>query len=160
MLAVMAAVAALGGESRFFDRHDVDFWGARRRAEPPPPAELWPDSTAPAPVRRLLEAPTKENARAYLAWQRERMDRLRSAMAALEELRREEAPTILYFSRPGCRWCALQEKELQGLAVARVPADSALWEEHGVRVTPTLVVGGRKLEGFTAREAILRELSR
>ncbi len=175
MLAMIAVLAALGDESpsftalgsapeggRFFRRGDVDFWASRTRVETPAPPELWPDSTAPAPVRRLLESPSKENARAYLAWQKERMERLRGAMAALEEAKREEAPPpppILYFSRPGCAWCAMQEKELQGLPVARVPEGSPLWEEHAVRVTPTLVVNGKVLRGLATREAILKELS-
>ena len=162
MLAMMTVfAAAVGDGDRFFKKGDVDFWASRTRVAAPPP-ELWSDSTAPPPVRRLLEAPSKENARAYLAWQKDRMERLRGAMAALEEAKREDAPPpppILYFSRPGCEWCALQEKELQGLPVARVPEGSPLWEEHAVRVTPTLVVNGKVLRGLARREAILKELS-
>ena len=162
MLAMIALLAASGQGERFFQRGDVDFWASRKRVEVPALPELWPDSTAPAPVRRLLESPSRENARAYLAWQKERMERLRGAMAALEEAKREDAPPpppILSFSRPGCEWCALQEKELEGLPVARVPEGSPLWEEHAVRVTPTLVVNGKVLRGLTPRGAILRELS-
>lgn len=155
MLAVIALVAAGGGG--FFERKEVDFWNARRAAAPAP-AELWADSTAPPPVRRLLEAPTDGNARAYLAWQEERMKRLRAAMAAVESAR--GAASVLYFAREGCRWCALQEEELRGLPVVRVPAGSPLWEKHGVTVTPTLVVEGRALRGFTPREAIVKELRR
>ena len=159
MLAMIAVLLAGGGESRFFQGGDVDFWASRRRVEAAPAAELWSDSSAPAPVRRLLEAPSRENARAYLAWQKERLVRLRSAMGALEEAKREELPPILYFSRPGCPWCAMQEKELQGLPAARVPEGSPLWEEHQVRVTPTLVVNGKVLRGFTPRGAILKALA-
>ena len=104
-----------------------------------------------------------ENARAYVAWQKRRLDRLRSAMAALEEAKEKPppaAPAILYFSRPGCSWCVLQEKELEGLSVVRVPEGSPLWEEHGVRATPTLVVNGRALRGFTPRAAIAKGLGR
>ena len=139
---------------RFFRRGEVDFWGTRRREEPPPAEELWSDSTAPAPARRLLEAPTKENARAYVAWQKARLERLRVAMAALEEV----ASPVLYFSRPGCPWCALQDKELEGLSVTRVPEGSPLWAEHGVTVTPTLVVNGKILRGYTPRAALVKEL--
>lgn len=161
MLEVIAILAAMGGdEGRFFRRGDVDFWGTRRPVEGPAAGDLWADSAAPAPARRLLEAPTPENARAYVAWQKARLERLRSAMAALEEAKRDEEAPILYFSRPDCPWCALQEKELRGLPVTRVPEGSPLWEEHQVRATPTLVVKGKALRGFSAREAILRELGR
>jgi hypothetical protein len=159
MLAVIAVLALSGEESRFFERREVDFWNARRRTAEPA-CELWSDSAAPAPVRRLLEAPTAQNARAYLSWQEERMSRLRAAMAAVDSAREVPAPTILYFAREGCRWCALQEEELQGLAVVRVPPGSPLWAEHGVTVTPTLVVGGKVLRGYTPRAALLKEMPR
>ncbi len=162
MLEMIAILAVLEGEAGFFRRGDVDFWGTRRRVEAPPSEDLWTDSAAPAPARRLLEEPSVENARAYVAWQRRRLERLRSAMAALEEAK-EKPPTaaaILYFSRPGCPWCVLQEKELDGLPVVRVQEGSPLWEEHGVRVTPTLVVNGRALRGFTPRGVIAKELGR
>ena len=86
MLEVIAFLALIGDDSRFFERREVDFWNTRRR-KAEPAAELWSDSTAPPPVRRLLEAPTAENARAYLAWQDARMSRLRAAMAAVEGAR-------------------------------------------------------------------------
>src|SRR6185295_4463564 len=108
-------------------------------------AELWADSTAPPPVRKLLEAPSVENARAYLAWQEERLRKLRAAMAAVEAARTPPAGPILYFAREGCRWCALQEEELRGLPVVRVEPGSPLWREYGVAVTPTLVVDGKVL---------------
>jgi hypothetical protein len=77
-------------------------------------------------------------------------------MAAVDAAR---APSVLYFAREGCRWCALQEEELQGLPVVRVPAGSPLWAQHGVTMTPTLVVGGKVLKGFTPRAALLREMT-
>jgi len=161
MLELIGLLAALGDEGRFFPRGEVEFWGPRRRAEAPAPADLWADSAAPPAARKLLEAPTRENARAYVAWQKARLERLQGAMAALEGVRQEEAAApILYFARPGCPWCVLQEKELQGLPVTLVPEGSPLWAEHGIRVTPTLVVKGRTLPGLTRREAILKELGR
>jgi hypothetical protein len=153
---MLAVIAVLVGGDGFFERREVDFWNARRAT--PAQAELWAESTAPAPVKRLLETPTAENARAYLAWQEERMRRLRAAMAAVESAR--GAGAILYFAREGCRWCALQEEELRGLAVVRVPPGSPLWEQHGVTVTPTLVVAGKAMRGYTPREAIVKELRR
>jgi hypothetical protein len=154
------ALAAAGG--RFFDRGEVDFWGSRKRVESSGPGDLWADSAAPPPARRLLEAPTAENARAYLAWQRLRLERLKEALGALEKARREEVPDapILYFARAGCRWCELQEAELEGLPVARVPEGSPLWKVHGVTATPTLVAGGRVFRGLTPRRVLLRELGR
>ena len=157
MLEVIVLLVALGDASRFFERGEVDFWNTRRR-KAEPAAELWGDSTAPPPVRRLLEAPTGENARAYLAWQDARMSRLRAAMAAVEAAR-GLAP-ILYFSREGCRWCALQEEELREFEVVRVPAGSPLWEQYGVTATPTLVVDGKVLRGYTPRAALMKEMRR
>lgn len=155
MLALTAALV-LGGPG-FFEGRDVDFW--KRKRPLPAPEPLWTDSAAPVPVRRLLETPSRETAEAYVAWQKERLARLRSAMEAVEAL----APRtrgILYFGREGCGWCERQEKELEGLDVVRVPEGSPLWARHGVTVTPTLVVGGRTFRGFTPRAAIEREADR
>jgi len=158
MLEVIAVWALLGGESPFFGGREVDFWNTRRHM-PEPPGELWPDSAAPPAVRRLLETPTAENARAYLAWQEERFKRLRAAMAAVESAQATKPSSpLLYFAREGCRWCALQEQELEGLPVVRVPAGSPLWKEHGVTVTPTLVVEGKVFRGLTPRAALMKEL--
>ena len=156
MLALSLAV--LLGQGGFFDRAGLDFWGRPKAA--PEPSELWADSTAPAPVRRLLESPGAETARDYLAWQRRRLERLRDAMAAVEAQQRDEAPSVLYFSRPGCPWCAKQERELEGLPVLRVPEVSPLWAEHGVKAVPTLVVNGRVFRGLTAKSVLLKELGR
>lgn len=161
MRAVIALLVLGPGAGRFFEGREVDFWGAKARAAARAAAEeeaLWPDSAAPAPVRRLLEDPSPENARAYVEWQRRRLERLRRAVAAVEALR--EPGAILYFARPGCRFCALQERELAGLPVERVPEGSPLWEEYGVTVTPTLVVRGRVFRGLTPREALVREMKR
>lgn len=158
MLAMTAAIL-LGGEG-FFSGRDVDFWGTRRAPKEAVDA-LWEDSTAPAPVRRLLEAPGPETARGYLAWQMARLGRIRAAAEAVEVLRRGDAPAgILYFAREGCPWCEKQEAELAGLPVIRVPAGSAAWEEHGVTVTPTMVVRGRVFRGFTPRAVLLGELGK
>ena len=173
---------AAGGDG-FFDGRAVDFWDPR--PEPAaPPVDVWTDSKAPAPVRRLLEAPTREHAEAYLAWQHERMRRLQVAFEVVEEVQAETRPPgqvaasagqvplrrtarvaasagqapLLYFSRPGCRWCALQERELEGLPVVRVPENSPLWEEHTVRVTPTIVAGKRVFRGLTPRRELLEVL--
>lgn len=151
------SLAAVLGQGGFFERAGVDFWG---RAAAAPAEALWADSTAPAPVRRLLESPGAETARAYLEWQRRRLERLRDAMAAVEAQQRDDAPSILYFSRPGCRWCAKQERELEGLPVRRVPEGSPLWAEHRVDAVPTLVVNRRVFRGFTAKPVLEKELGR
>jgi hypothetical protein len=154
MHALIAVCALTCGGDRFFERRDVDFWNGKR-AETVPAAELWADSAAPPPVRRLLENPSAENARSYLAWQEERFRRLRAAIAAVEAA--QPAAPLLYFAREGCSWCAMQEEELRGLPVTRVPAGSPLWAEYGVTMTPTIVAGGKVLRGYTKREAIVKE---
>lgn len=160
----MILVLALSGESgKFFDRGGVDFWNSRRPATAPPAEDLWEDSPAPRPVRRLLEAPTEENARAYVEWQRRRLEGLRRAIGAVETLRNSPGGAegeILYFSRPGCAYCVLQERELTGLPVFRVPEGSPLWREYRVTVTPTLVAGGKVFRGLTPRAALLKEPGR
>lgn len=158
MLALMVACALAGDGDRFFERREVDFWALRRR-EAAPADDLWADSTAPAPVRRLLENPGAETARSYLAWQEMRFRRLRAAIAAVEAEQGAKSPApLLYFAREGCPWCSKQEEELRGLPVTRVPAGSPLWEQYGVTMTPTLVAGGKVLRGFTPRSTILKEL--
>jgi hypothetical protein len=75
---------------RFFERPDIEFWGPRPQkkagAETPPPHL---EADLPPPVRELIADPTPERARAYLAWQRERIERLRKAMRLLEEVSKE-----------------------------------------------------------------------
>ena len=44
----------------------------------------------PRPVLAFLENPTRENAQKYLAWQSERMDKLRKAAEMLSEVKREK----------------------------------------------------------------------
>lgn len=165
MRGAVAILLLLGGPGRFFREGDVDYWGTRRPAPAPGAAEdLWADSTAPEPVRRLLRDPSRGNAEAYLAWQAARLQGLRRAIAAVEEARRPAGETspveILYFARAGCRFCEMQDRELEGLPAARVPAGSPLWEAYGVTATPTIVVRGRIFRGLTPRAVLLRELGR
>lgn len=165
MRGALAVLLLLGGPGRFFREPDVNFWGTPRPG-PVPAAEedLWADSQAPEPVRRLLREPSRGNAEAYLSWQAARLQKLRRAIAAVEEARRpgpgSSSPEILYFSRPGCPFCDLQERELEGLPLVRVPANSPLWTAYGVTVTPTIVVRGRVFRGLTPRAVLLREAAR
>lgn len=46
----------------------------------------------PDPARALLDDPSPETARAFLAWERAQRDRLRAALEALDETRAEEDP--------------------------------------------------------------------
>jgi hypothetical protein len=139
----------------FWERRSVEFWGPKPAREAR--AELWPEGTAPGPVRALLEDPGPAQAKAYLDWQAERMKRLRAAMKAVREA---AAPPgeLLYFAREGCGACARQDRELEGLPVTRVPEGSPLWEALGIVKVPTLARGGRVLAGFMPRERIEREL--
>jgi hypothetical protein len=113
---------------RFFDQKAVDFWGngSPARTGPAAPSEsIWaepirlPDGRTttylpPRPVLEFLENPTRENARKYLDWQAERMERMRKAAALLAELQREKSPkpregdivsgapvTLTYFKKAG-----------------------------------------------------------
>ena len=61
----LTLLLAAGGDG-FFDGRAVKFWDQRPDTAAPP-VEVWTDSKAPAPVRRLLEAPTREHAEAYPA---------------------------------------------------------------------------------------------
>lgn len=156
---ILLAALSVAQEARFFERSGVDFWGRSARAAPPPSGP-WTDPGAPEPVRRLVAEPTRQNARAYLDWQSERLRRLRAALEAVEEARRAEAPPLLYFARPGCRYCVRQEAELAGLPVTRVPEGSPLWKRYEVAATPTLVVRGKVFRGLTPHSAIVEELNR
>ena len=158
MLEMILLATLVSGDGRFFERQTVDFWDTRKAAAPPD-GDLWADATAPVPVKRLLASPTTENARAYVDWQKARLERLRSAIAAVSRVSAAAQDSILYFSRPDCAWCVRQEKELEGLSVTHVPAGSPLWKRHGVTVTPTVIVRGRTFRGLTARADLLSELN-
>lgn len=147
-------------EGRFF-RKEVDFWESRKAAEKPRWVE--PGHTPPREVVEFLEDPTKENAKKYLAWQRERTERLKKAMEVLAELDAEE-DRVYYFSKPGCPWCEKQDRELGKMSVVRVPQESPLWARYGVKAVPTLVVvkGGkpRVFQGFTPKATLEKEVGR
>lgn len=120
------------GRQGFFGEKRVDFWrdGSPGRTSTTDSAagvteSIWaepirmPDGRytiflPPRPVLEFLEKPTQENARRYLAWQAERMEKMRKAAAILSEVHREKsskapigeagagAPvTITYFKKPG-----------------------------------------------------------
>lgn len=167
MLEVMVLLF-LQEEGRFFGRRDVDFWNEKR----PPRRTVWaepvfgPDGrmsvhVPPPEVVEFLESPTRENAARYLAWQRERTDKLRKAMEMLAEV---QSPALYYFSRPDCPVCREQEKALAGFRVVRVPPESPLWARYDVRIVPTLVLvsagGARVFPGFTPRSVLEKEVAR
>lgn len=145
--------------SRFFSKPDVDFWGTKKPEKSPP---LFPE-TMPDPVRDLLDHPTKESAQKYLEWQKARMARLQEAVRALEEAK--GGRTLLYFTRPGCPFCAEEEKVLAGLEGVRVVrvADPELWKKYTVTATPTLVLDEKGREpkiwrGYVTRARLEKEM--
>lgn len=177
MLEMMFVVLAQAEPARggLFGREEVSFWGTRKKPPPISWAEpiVGPDGRVqvfvpPPEVREFLEAPTRENGEKYLAWQRLRLERLRKAAQILAEIRSEvREPTLLYFSRPDCPYCAAQDRVLAAMkiAVRKVEANSPLWTTYGIRATPTLVWvrpgrAARKLEGFTPREVLEKEVRR
>lgn len=140
---------------RFFRKSDVDFWGSRKRKQPAPAAarSLFPESPdMPEPVRRLVEEPTAENGRRYLEWQQERAKRMTAALQALETAR-ASLPEILFFSRPDCPACRIQESLLESLPARVVRLEPGghpeLWKKYSVTSVPTLVVGDQIFRGVT-----------
>ncbi len=177
MLEMMFAILTQAEPTRggLFGRGDVNFWGTRKESPP----SLWvepvvgPDGrmqvyVPPREVREFLESPTRGNGERYLAWQRERIERLRKAAQVLAEIRSDvRGPMLLYFSKPGCPSCVAQDRVLAALKVpvTRVEPDSPLWGTYGVRATPTLVWvrpgrPPRKFEGYTSREVLEKEVRR
>lgn len=155
--AAIALIASLSGpEPRFFAK-EVDFWGRPARRAP---VDAWRGETSPppGPARDLLESPTPENARRYLEWQQERLERLQKALEALEAATAEvsPAPEILLFARDECPYSRAQEEVLRGLPVNVLkPGQSpALWIQHDVKATPTLVVRGKTVVGLTDRRQV------
>ncbi len=165
-------------------RPRVDFWDAERKKPSDAkrtftPETLWTEPMVgadgkvslyvpPKPVLAFLQEPTRENARQYVAWQSERMKRIKAAVEMLRTLQSEtravesaeEPPTaaanvsspdvaveILYFAKPGCPWCRRQEvaftelrERLPKFVVTSVPPDDARWKSFEVKVAPTLVI--------------------
>jgi len=157
LLAALAASAS-PAERRFFTK-DVDFWNRAVRSST---ARAWVGETppSPGPARDLLEAPTPENAKRYLEWQRDRLARLQRALEALDAAASEEdrENTFILFARDDCPYSRAQVSHLRGLpvTVVRVGESPALWSRYGVTATPTLVVRGRIFRGLTDRTVIER----
>jgi hypothetical protein len=117
LLVGMSAVASAqeaGSKSasgdRFFAKNDVDFWGdkaAKRLASKTGSSanaeSIWAEPMVgtdgrvsvyvpPKHVLSFLQNPTKEGAKAYLAWQSERAGKLKAAIEALRDVRDEKKP--------------------------------------------------------------------
>jgi len=185
----------------FFRSGRVSFWGDPKSSKPDrseaqgaPVESLWaepirlPDGRVsvyvpPAPVLRFMEDPTRETGEKYLAWQQERMRRIKAAIEVLRTIHTErqkddkESPQpgdveILYFKRDGCPWCREEDKVLAALTkehpalkVRTATASEApeLWKEYGVTAVPTLVVRtptgkAAVFRGFTPAAKILEAL--
>lgn len=205
---ISAAMATLFGATAgadtprqgFFPQKRVDFWRAGGPEHPPPTPgvseSVWaepirlPDGrfttyVPPRQVLEFLENPTRENARKYLEWQSERMERIRKAAAVLSEVQREkssketsrEAPagtplTITYFKKAGCPACARQDAVLSDLKekhphLTIKPLEPGqepeLWQRLGVTAVPALLVNveGRPpvlLRGFSDAAKILTSI--
>ncbi len=166
----------------FFAKDGVAFWGdvkpTKAAAVAPGSTEsLWaepiqgPDGKVtvyvpPKAVLAFLEQPTRDTAKAYLAWQGERMKRLKAAIELLRDVRAEgngatlkaaETPpeppkalpapaAILYFKKADCGFCDREDAELAELVktsplpVETVPEGDPRWKYYGVTATPSFVV--------------------
>lgn len=160
LLALGQATSGPPSPRVFFHDAEVDFWGDRKK--PPsrstgadgtsPTESIWaepiklPDGRTtiyvpPRAVLGFLENPTRESATAYLAWQEERMKKLKAAMELLREIKAERAGPetppeaaaaggapmpppvnageILYFKKQGCPWCLEEDKAIAELLRAQ-----------------------------------------
>jgi hypothetical protein len=191
-LCLLAPSFELGAqdEARFFKDPDVDFWGGKpKKAKtkgPDPkgqvetlfaePSQL-PDGrvvvhTPPQAVLRFLEEPTKENARGYLEWQRERIKRLRLALEKLSEvatqLDGEKQPDpeieILYFKRYDCPYCVQQDAVLAQMGSSWSVKTCTTREDfakYQITSVPVLVLRDTRtgkilrLTGYAPKETIL-----
>jgi len=168
-------------DSRFFGERSVDFWGTRKQGSRPKeslwtepilgPDGRWQVYTPPREVVDFLESPSRQSGERYLAWQRERMSRLRRAVEVLKEIQTTPQGTVLYyFSKPGCPYCVEQDRVLAVADLSRVPLirvepNSPLWTRYAVRVTPTLVLhrpgkAPRVMEGRVSLTTLEREVHR
>jgi len=176
---------------RFFNASYVDYWGIgpkSKAAEGKQKDDLFTDAVVtddgkvesyrpPQAVVDLLDSPTEENARKYLAWQRERLRRIAAALKAVRDAadKAPEEPVsmrLTYFKRAGCPACAKQDVEIKKLSgrVGTVTEidDPDVLEALGIKAVPTLIIsdpasGRRKaLAGFHDAQAVLsaaRELA-
>jgi len=193
LMVVLFAGAPLAPDSRagdaraarpFFEKNGVAFWGdppKRNAASSAETETIWaepmrmPDGrmtiyVPPKAVLAFLDKPTRETAKAYLAWQSERAAKLKAAIELLRDVRAEgeirdnadpakEMPVapraamtvpqgapILYFKKAGCGFCDREDAELNELAksapvpVEVVPEGDPRWKEYGVTATPSFVV--------------------
>jgi hypothetical protein len=177
---ILLLAQELAESGRYFDRGTIDFWGDRKPREKTTSRDLWRESIVgpdgriqtyhpPPEVVEFLEAPTKENGEKYLAWQQERMERIRKAMQILAEIQNPvREPTLYYFTKKGCRFCLEQDRVLNSISLRQVKVEkveevSPLWGRYGVKVTPTLVLAQpghepRIMEGFTPSPLLEQEL--
>jgi len=176
----LMALPAWGQEAAFFRRERIDFWGDAKSAPPPSAAQpsIWaepvqsPDGRTairvpPPPVLAFLENPTRETGAKYLAWQEERMRKLKAAIEVLKDLQASKAgrPSgeLLYFKKDGCPACREQDEVLArltrdhpGIKVRPLLPREApdLWKAYGVSAVPTLVA-----KGANGKAAVLRGLA-
>ena len=104
LLLFLLPLTAVAQDVRLLPCAQVAFFGEPCGDAPPPPAPLPPPPPEPlftpqtvSPdmpplLMRLLDAPSSDNARAYLAWQRERMARITEVQKLLRETMQEKHP--------------------------------------------------------------------
>src|ERR1051325_5060578 len=96
LLLFLLPLTAVAQDVRLLPCAQVAFFGEPCGDAPPPPAPLPPPQTVspdmPPLLMRLLDAPSSDNARAYLAWQRERMARITEVQKLLRETMHEKHP--------------------------------------------------------------------
>jgi glutaredoxin len=143
----MFPLIALLAMQDFFEKPSVDFWGTRQEKPPVPVEAIFEPGMAPE-VKRLLEDPSPENARAYLEIQAERMKRIRRALEAVQA----QAAKIQVYTLPGCPAC---ERQLEVLKDAPWKVE-ILPPSDAITRYPTLVVNGKTLVGFQTLEQIRR----
>jgi transposase-like protein len=188
--------ASLPRSTRLFDR-PIDYWRTGATFEPPKvehptetdpaapkiqvrenvwaqpirmPDGSWTIYVPPRAVLDFLETPSKETAKAYLAWKTEQAEKLRRAFLLLAEakgeaggvepsrgekesvVRESEQPgslVITYFHQKACRHCGSQDEILSKWLTRHPKAKldlveggerPELWKAYQVRGTPTLVL--------------------
>ena len=120
-----------------FFSNPVQFFGSTRTETKPlqsgkiqnkPRVSIWaqpiimPDGSIriyvpPMQVISFLNNPTHLNAKEYLSWEKQRIDKIAKATKILQTIASENnkstnpflSPTILYFAKQGCKYCTAEE---------------------------------------------------
>jgi hypothetical protein len=157
----MPALIMLVLQDGFFGS-ELDFWRDRPPPlSPPSSTDLFRegDSAPPAELARLLDDPSPENARRYLAFQAERLARIRRAVEAIRQELGREQDQIEFHSLPGCPACERQERELSAPDLAPLVRRSFEPAESYPRLWLRVRGRSRMLVGLHSADFIRRALS-